>query len=239
MREECQGYEELGFAKVDHQRASRCGWPEVIYSAGKTAEQITQIMRSLLEKHPDRNIFATRCDQEKSRYVKERIEGAYYDETARILYVRRQDQKKGCVAVFTAGTSDLPVAEEAVLTAELMGAHVERSYDVGVAGIHRLLAQQPLLDRALAVIVVAGMEGALGSVIGGLTKAPIVAVPTSVGYGANFQGLTALLSMMNSCATGMSVVNIDNGFGAGYLAAVINDQSVSCLSDPTSMRYNK
>jgi len=221
----CKGYEDLGFARVDHARRERCGWPEVIYGAGKTAEQIAVIMQSLMEHHPENSILATRCDVEKYEYVKQHIPQVQYDATARLLYIERPRKPVGCVAVFAAGTSDLPVAEEAALTARLMGADVVRAYDVGVAGIHRLLAEQPLLDRALAVIVVAGMEGALGSVVGGLTKAPIIAVPTSVGYGASFEGLAALLSMLNSCATGMSVVNIDNGFGAGYMAAVINAQS--------------
>lgn len=226
-----EGYEDIGFARIDHARRQRCGWPEVIYGAGKSGEQIAAIMQSLLQQNPDFSILATRCEAEKFTYVKQVVPEACYDATARIIYIPRRQPTKGCVAIFAAGTSDLPVAEEAALTAELMGAKVVRAYDVGVAGIHRLLAEQDLLDRALAVVVVAGMEGALGSVVGGLTKAPIIAVPTSVGYGASFDGLAALLAMLNSCATGMAVVNIDNGFGAGYMAAVINDQSTSDLSE--------
>lgn len=221
-----QGYQDIGgFAKVDHDRVARCGFPEVVYGAGKTATQIAAILASLADKHRQNSIIATRCNEEKYEAVRQRLPEAQYDDVARMIYLRRETEQKGCVAVFCAGTSDLPVAEEAALTAELMGAKVERAYDVGVAGLHRLLAQKPLLERAKAVVVAAGMEGALGSVIGGLTAAPIIAVPTSVGYGAAFEGLSALLAMLNSCATGMAVVNIDNGFGAGYMAAVINRQS--------------
>ena len=226
MEEERLDFEDIGFAKVDHGRAERCGWPEVIYGAGKTAEQIIAILRSLMAHDRKDSLLVTRCDVEKAALVQAAVPDAEYDATAQMLYLRRGGKACGCIAVLCAGTSDLPVAEEAALTAELMGAHVERAYDVGVAGIHRLLAQQPLLDRAKAVIVVAGTEGALGSVVGGLTKAPVIAVPTSVGYGANLGGISALLSMLNSCAAGMAVVNIDNGFGAGYMAAVINAQSV-------------
>ena len=218
-------FEDLGFAKIDHDRAGRCGWPEVIYGEGKTAEQIIAILRSLSERDQENCLLATRCDAGKAAAVRAALPELEYNETARMLFLRRPLAPKGCVAVLCAGTSDLPVAEEAALTAELMGAYVERAYDVGVAGIHRLLAQQPLLERANAVVVAAGMEGALGSVAGGLTKAPVIAVPTSVGYGANLHGIAALLSMLNSCAAGMAVVNIDNGFGAGYMAAVINSQS--------------
>ena len=223
--------EDMGYARPDYDRKRRCGWPEVIYGEGKTAAQISAIFRRLLENnHPDENgqrspIFATRCSAEKYQQVLKEIPELLYDETARIIYDHKPEHRVGLVAVFCAGTSDLPVAEEAALTAELMGAEVRRVYDVGVAGIHRLLAQEAVLNEANAVIAAAGMEGALPSVIGGLTSTPIIAVPTSVGYGSAFGGISALLSMLNSCATGMAVVNIDNGFGAGYMAAVINAQS--------------
>ena len=219
------GLSEMGFACVDTDRERRCGWPEVIYGAGKTAQQISAIMERL-RSSSQRNIMATRCDPEKSALVLAEIPEAVYDPCSRLIYLWQDNSPAiGCVAVLCAGTSDLPVAEEAALTAELMGAYVERAYDVGVAGLHRLLARRELLQRAKVIVVVAGMEGALPSVVGGLTAAPLIAVPTSVGYGASFHGLSALLSMLNSCASGMSVVNIDNGFGAGYLAAVINAQS--------------
>ena len=219
------GFSEMGFACVDTDRERRCGWPEVIYGAGKTAQQISAIMERLCHSS-QRNIMATRCDPEKAASVLAEIPEAVYDPCSRLIYLRQDNSPAiGCVAVLCAGTSDLPVAEEAALTAELMGAYVERAYDVGVAGLHRLLARRELLQRAKVIVVVAGMEGALPSVVGGLTAAPLIAVPTSVGYGASFHGLSALLSMLNSCASGMSVVNIDNGFGAGYLAAVINAQS--------------
>ncbi len=224
--------EQLAYARPDYDRKRRCGWPEVIYGEGKTAEQIVAIFRRLIEKNvADEQgrrspIFATRCSAEKYRLVQEQMPELHYDETARIIYDHKPRQGVGLVAVFCAGTSDLPVAEEAALTAELMGAQVRRIYDVGVAGIHRLLAQEQVLNEAKAIVAAAGMEGALPSVIGGLTATPVIAVPTSVGYGAGFGGLSALLSMLNSCATGMAVVNIDNGFGAGYMAAAINAQSV-------------
>ncbi len=220
-----QGYVPLEFACLDTAREQRCGWPEVIYGAGKTAEQIAIILQRLRET-TERNILATRCDPEKAAAVLARVPDAAYDPLSRLLYLKQEERPaEGCVAVLCAGTSDLPVAEEAALTAELMGARVERAYDVGVAGLHRLLAKRELLQEAKAIVVVAGMEGALPSVVGGLTARPLIAVPTSVGYGASFHGLSALLSMVNSCASGMSVVNIDNGFGGGYLAAVINAQS--------------
>ena len=215
----------MPFACIDTDRERRCGWPEVIYGAGKTAEQIVAILRQL-QLTSRRNLIATRCDEEKALQILEQNPNAAYDPVSRIVYVQQEKvQPYGCVAVLCAGTSDLPVAEEAAMTATLMGAYVERAYDVGVAGLHRLLARQELLRQAKAVVVVAGMEGALPSVVGGLTSAPLIAVPTSEGYGTSFQGVAALLSMLNSCASGMSVVNIDNGFGAGYLAAVINAQS--------------
>ncbi len=215
----------IEFADIDHDRERRCGWPEMIYGQGKTAEQIAAIMARLRET-AEKNIMATRCTAAQYARVQELLPEAEYQPEARIIYIRRGDgQTKGLVAVVCAGTSDLPVAEEAAFTAQLMGAHVERAYDVGVAGLHRLLAHRQLLEQAKAIVVAAGMEGALPSVVGGLTAAPIIAVPTSVGYGASLGGVAALLAMLNSCASGMAVVNIDNGFGAGYLAAVINGQS--------------
>jgi len=220
------GFEDLGFVNIDHDRERRCGWPEVIYGQGKTAAQIAAIMVRLQDSSC-KSILATRCTAEQYAAVRQELPEAAYHPEARIIYLRRGGaEPKGLVAVLCAGTSDLPVAEEAALTAELMGARVERAYDVGVAGIHRLLARRPLLEQAKAIVVAAGMEGALPSVVGGLTVAPIIAVPTSIGYGASLGGISALLAMLNSCASGMAVVNIDNGFGAGYMAAVINAQSL-------------
>jgi NCAIR mutase (PurE)-related protein len=215
-------FEDLGFAKVDHHRALRVGMPEVVFGERKTSAQVAGIFKGLA-KH-GKNVLATRATLEQFVAVKKLVRGVKYEATARAILLRR-DRKlygKGVIAVVSAGTSDIPVAEEAVVTAELMGNQVERIYDVGVAGIHRLLAQQKTLSRARVVIVCAGMEGALPSVVGGLIGAPVIAVPTSVGYGAAFQGLAALLGMMNSCASNVSVVNIDNGFGAGYVASLIN-----------------
>ncbi len=213
--------DDLGFSRVDTGREARCGWPEVVFGAGKSAEQIAAILRRLQESS-GKSVFATRVDAAKAAAVLRLLPEAAYAEAAQIVYIRRPVRPGGCVVVLAAGTSDLPVAEEAAFTAELMGARVERLWDVGVAGLHRLLAHTELLQRANVVIAVAGMEGALASVAGGLTAAPVLAVPTSVGYGASYAGLSALLAMLNSCAAGVAVVNIDNGFGAGYLAAVIN-----------------
>lgn len=215
-------FEDLGFAKVDHHRALRVGMPEVIFGERKTPAQVAAIFKRLA-KHGN-NVLATRATKEQFAAVKKIAHGAKYEKAARAIVLHR-DRKlygKGVIAIVSAGTSDIPVAEEAVVTAELMGNEVERIYDVGVAGIHRLLAQKKALSRARAIIVCAGMEGALPSVVGGLVGAPVIAVPTSVGYGAAFQGLAALLGMMNSCASNVSVVNIDNGFGAGYVASIIN-----------------
>jgi NCAIR mutase (PurE)-related protein len=215
-------FEDLGFAKVDHHRALRAGMPEVVFGQGKTPLQIAQIF-SRLARH-EGNILATRASREQFVAVKKKVRRAQYRELARAIVLQR-DQKtygKGIIAVVSAGTSDIPVAEEAVVTAEIMGNDVEHLYDVGVAGIHRLLANRGTLARARVVIVCAGMEGALPSVVGGLVGVPVIAVPTSVGYGAAFKGVAALLGMMNSCASNVSVVNIDNGFGAGYVAALIN-----------------
>ena len=220
---------EMDFACLDHQRAKRCGWPEVIYGAGKTAEQMVRIFSSLIESQragEGMPVYATRVDADKAEDVLRSMPQLYYDATARVLYDHKPEEARGLVAVCCAGTSDVPVAEEAALTAELMGAKVCRLFDVGVAGIHRLLSKAEIFNEANAIVAVAGMEGALPSVIGGLTATPVIAVPTSVGYGASFGGISALLAMLNGCSSGVSVVNIDNGFGGGYMAAVINAQSV-------------
>ena len=207
-------YTDLGFAMIDHERSLRQGFAEVVYCEGKTAEQTAAIMSRLAEVHS--NIIGTRANEEKFAAVKKAVPDAEYYKDAGFIKIERnplpKDEKR-YIAVVTAGTSDLPVSEEAALTAEIMGNTVKRVYDVGVAGIHR---------DANAVIVVAGMEGALASVVGGLVDKPVIAVPTSVGYGANFKGLSALLGMLNSCSAGVAVVNIDNGFGAGRLASIIN-----------------
>lgn len=196
--------------------------PEVIFGQGKTPAQLAEIF-SRLAKHGG-NVLATRADRKQFAAVKRKVRGAEYRELARAIVLKRDAQAygKGIIAVVSAGTSDIPVAEEALVTAELMGNPVQHFYDVGVAGIHRLLANREALTRALVVIVCAGMEGALPSVVGGLVGVPVIAVPTSIGYGASFEGLTALLGMLNSCASNVSVVNIDNGFGAGYVASLIN-----------------
>jgi len=215
-------FEDLGFAKVDHHRLLRAGMPEVIFGEGKTPAQLAQIF-SRLAQHGG-NVLATHASQGQIAAVKKKLRKAEYQELARAIVLQRDSKKygKGTIAVVSAGTSDIPVAEEAVVTAEVMGNDVEHLYDVGVAGIHRLLANRSTLTRARVVIVCAGMEGALPSVVGGLVGVPVIAVPTSVGYGAAFKGVAALLGMMNSCASNVSVVNIDNGFGAGYVASLIN-----------------
>lgn len=220
-------FEDLGFAKLDHHRALRNGFPEVIYCPGKRIEHIIAIAQRLLERA--HKVLATRATPDVALAVQEAIPGTLYHEAARILVVPgtqsanvEPPKTRGTVLVVAAGTADFAVAEEAAITAQEMGSPVERLYDVGVAGLHRLLSHQALLYEANVLIVVAGMEGALPSVVGGLVSRPIIAVPTSVGYGANFHGLAALLTMLNSCATGLGVVNIDNGFGAGYLAHLIN-----------------
>lgn len=217
-------YEDLHFAKIDHHRMLRQGFPEVVFCQGKTIEQVAEIMKCLI-KH-NTNILATRANRQMFEAVQAVIPDAEYHELAKLIIVKREELKvdeKRFILVMTAGTSDIPVAEEAALTAEIMGNTVKRVYDVGVAGIHRLLAQQQLIQEANVLIVAAGMEGALASVVGGMVAKPVIAVPTSVGYGANFGGLAALLSMLNSCAAGIAVVNIDNGFGAGRLASIINN----------------
>jgi NCAIR mutase (PurE)-related protein len=216
-------FEDLGFAKVDHHRALRKGLPEVVFGAGKTAAQIVDIARRLHDSH--HNVLITRLDPDTAANVRVEIPSLRYEPHARLAALVGTPVAitgRGTVLVVCAGTSDLPVAEEAAFTAELLGNRVERLHDVGVAGIHRLFAHQEQLHRAAVVIVAAGMEGALPSVVGGLVAAPVIAVPTSIGYGASFGGLAALLAMMNSCAAGVTVVNIDNGFGAAVAASLIN-----------------
>jgi len=215
-------FEDLGFAKVDHHRALRHGMPEVIFALGKTAEEVAGIAARLLERSP--NLLITRAGESVAARVRELSPAAEYFPRSGALRVWRDRavHGRGKIAVVSAGTSDLPAAEEAVVTAEVMGNQVESIYDVGVAGIHRLMSNRERLLAARVVVVCAGMEGALPSVIGGMVSCPVIAVPTSVGYGASFQGLAALLAMLNSCASNVTVVNIDNGFGAGYVASLIN-----------------
>ena len=213
-------YEDLGFARLDHHRVMRQGFPEVVFGEGKTPEQIAQIMLRLVSRSP--RAMATRAAPEAYAAVREVAPDAVYHAEARAIVIDRapDEPKTPGVLVVTGGTTDIPVAEEAALTAELLGSRVKRLYDVGVAGLHRLLDQSRELQQARVIVVVAGMEGALASVVGGLVAAPVIAVPTSVGYGASFGGLAALLAMLNSCASGVAVVNIDNGFGAGYLSLI-------------------
>lgn len=217
-------FENLGFAHVDHHRALRTGFPEVIFGQGKTRQQVLDIAERIIG-HGSQ-MLATRLEETTANALIERFARAEYDALARTVLIPAADASlplpTGKIAVVSAGTSDLPVAREAVVTARAMGAKVEEIYDVGVAGLHRLLAYRKQLHTARVIVVVAGMEGALASVIGGLVNIPVVAVPTSVGYGASFEGVAALLAMLNSCASGVVVVNIDNGFGAGYAAALIN-----------------
>ena len=213
-------FEDLGFAKVDHHRHLRTGFPEVVYGAGKTAGQIIAIAERIIEKGS--NFLVTRIDADCGRALQARFPEGIYNSEGRLFELAVKEPKKcGYVLVITAGTSDIPAAEEAAATASLFGCRVDRIFDVGVAGIHRVLAYRSMIEAADVVIVAAGMEGALASVIGSLTRAPVVALPTSVGYGASFEGLAALLGMLNSCAAGVTVVNIDNGFGAGCTAALI------------------
>ena len=217
-------FENLGFAHVDHHRSLRTGFPEVLFCQGKTVEQVLEIAANLTS-HSE-GMLATRAEEEVARALVERFPHADHNDLARTVHIRDPEappaKQCGMVSVLSAGTSDIPVAEEAVVTARAMGARVEAIYDVGVAGIHRLLAYRESLDAANVIVACAGMEGALPSVVGGLVEAPVIAVPTSVGYGASFNGVAALLAMLNSCASGVTVVNIDNGFGAGYAAALIN-----------------
>jgi pyridinium-3,5-biscarboxylic acid mononucleotide synthase len=219
-------FEDLCFAKVDHHRCIRRGYPEVIYGEGKTAGQIAAIAESM--SNFGANVLVTRVDAQKAQAVMGRIPGMVYHGEARALTLKKRESgpvADGIIHVICAGSSDAPVAEEAALTAEFMGNRVKRNFDVGVAGIHRLLSAWDELRNGSVFVVVAGMEGALPSVVAGLVRGPVIAVPTSVGYGASFGGIAALLGMLNSCSPGVSVVNIDNGFGAGYLAGIINRQS--------------
>jgi pyridinium-3,5-biscarboxylic acid mononucleotide synthase len=215
-------FEDLGFAKIDHHRRLRAGMPEVIFSQGKRPAQVAQIFKRMAAQGG--NVLATKASRDHFRAVRKAARKAEYHELAQAITLTQDSATygKGTVVVVSAGTSDIPVAEEALVTAEIMGNQVTHLYDVGVAGIHRLLLNKTVLENARVVIVCAGMEGALPSVVGGLVGVPVVAVPTSVGYGAAFQGLAALLGMLNSCASNVSVVNIDNGFGAGYVASMIN-----------------
>jgi len=218
---ERDSFQELGFAKLDHQRARRLGFPEVVYAQGKTDEQLVEVCRAHLAVHP--RLLVTRLAPERAPLLAAELPGGHYNPTARTLsYGLAGIAPVGGVLVLCAGTADLPVAEEALETARILGAQVELIADVGVAGVHRLLAHQARIDAARVLVVVAGMEGALPSVVGGLARAPVIAVPTSVGYGTGLGGVAALLTMLNSCAPGVTVTNIDNGFGAGYAAAIIN-----------------
>ena len=215
--------EGMNFAHIDWERNERCGFPEVVYCAGKTVDQSAAILTQLMKRYD--NVIGTRADKAVYEGLKKDIPTVQYDELSRLVYQYNDKtivNGDRTIAVVTAGTSDIPVAEEAALTAQIMGNKVQRIYDVGVAGIHRLLRREDDLRKANVVIVIAGMEGALASVVGGLVDKPVIAVPTSIGYGANFHGLSALLAMLNSCAAGVSVVNIDNGFGAGRLADMMN-----------------
>jgi len=215
-------YTDLGFAKIDNHREMRTGYPEIIYCAGKTIEQVKEIFRVMAER--ENNVIGTRADQEMFDAVKSISPDAVYYPMARIISLQKKKQEppKSRIAVITAGTSDIPVAEEAAITAELLGNNVLRIFDAGVAGIHRLVDKLPEIKTCRVIIVIAGMEGALASVVGGLVDKPVIAVPTSVGYGASFGGVSALLAMLTSCSTGITVVNIDNGFGAGFSASMIN-----------------
>jgi NCAIR mutase (PurE)-related protein len=216
-------FEDLGFTRIDHHRSLRKGFPEVIWGEGKTSGQVLSIMKQL--KRKGQNILITRLEEKKARVIRKVFPKSQYYFRSKVLTYHTHPVKsegRGMILVITAGTTDIPVAEEAAVTAQFMGNRVETLYDVGVAGIHRLLSERQKLEAARVLIVVAGMEGALPSVVGGLVDRPVIAVPTSVGYGASFGGITALLAMLNSCASGVAVVNINNGFGAGYMASLIN-----------------
>lgn len=218
-------YTDLGYARIDHHREVRTGYPEIVYCSGKTIDQVTGIFRAMAEK--ENNIIGTRASEEMFQSVRSILPDAVYFAEARIISFRkkRPDPSDNTIAVITAGTSDIPVAEEAAVTAELLGNRVIRIYDAGVAGIHRLVDKLPEIRKCGVIIVIAGMEGALASVVGGLVDKPVIAVPTSVGYGASFGGISALLAMLTSCSAGVTVVNIDNGFGAGFSASMINRKS--------------
>lgn len=218
-------YEDLGYAKLDHHRKLRSGFGETVFCQGKPDEYLVKIYQTFYER--DGEVLGTRASKEQAELVRTVVPQVVYDPVSGILKVERPGKARlGCVAVCTGGTADIPVAEEAAQTAEYFGCLVDRIYDVGVAGIHRLLAQRERLAKANCIVAAAGMEGALGTVVAGLVDCPVIAVPTSVGYGASFHGLSALLTMLNSCANGISVVNIDNGYGAGYLATQINRLAV-------------
>ena len=218
-------FEELGYAKLDTHREIRSGFPEVIFCSGKPDAYLKEIYVKMYEKNGE--VFGTRADEKQYHLVKEVLDQVTYDPISGILKVEKPDkERKGLIAVCSGGTADIPVAEEAAQTAEYFGSNVERVYDVGVSGLHRLLSRMESIQSANCVVAVAGMEGALASVIGGLVKNPVIAVPTSVGYGASMHGLSALLTMINSCANGVAVVNIDNGYGAGYMATQINRLAV-------------
>ncbi len=219
MKEE-KAYQDLGYAKIDHDRKQRTGTAEVVFCQGKPNEFLNKIFVNLYKENGE--VLGTRATKEQYELVKKSIPEIEYDEISKILKVEKPKEKIGNIAICTGGTADIPIAEESAKTAEFFGSYVERIYDVGVAGIHRLLDQKEKLEKANCIIAIAGMEGALASVVAGLVKVPVIAVPTSIGYGASFEGLAALLSMINSCANGVSVVNIDNGYGAGYIANQIN-----------------
>ena len=217
--------EELGYAKLDTHRKIRSGFAEVIFCSGKAEERLLQIFGRLYEQ--DQEVFGTRATKDQYELIKSRYPMADYDPVSRIIKIEKSGkERRGRIAVCSAGTADIPVAEEAAQTAEYFGTKVERIYDVGVSGLHRLLSQLDTIQQANCIVAVAGMEGALASVLGGLVDKPVIAVPTSVGYGASMHGLSALLTMINSCANGIAVVNIDNGYGAGYMAAQINRLAV-------------
>jgi NCAIR mutase (PurE)-related protein len=216
-------FEDIGFASIDHHRALRRGFPEVIYGWGKKAEEIVEIIKKMVAK--EENILVTRLTDDKAKFIKEHFpKGEYFPNPKVFTLEVKPGEKsgKGTILVISAGTADIPVAEEAAITARFMGNEVETMFDVGVSGLHRLLGKRDVLMEASVIVVVAGMEGALPSIVGGLVDKPVIAVPTSTGYGASFRGLSALLGMLNSCASGVTVVNIDNGFGAGYAASLIN-----------------
>ncbi len=213
-------FEDLGYAKIDHNRKERSGQAEVIFCQGKPNDFLCKIYSTIYKENGE--VLGTRASNEQYELVKKEIPNVVYDPISRILKIEKSKEKIGNIAICTGGTADIPVAEESAQTAEFFGNYVERIYDVGVAGIHRVLSQREKLEKANCIIAIAGMEGALASVIAGLAKVPVIAVPTSVGYGANFGGMAALLSMINSCSNGISVVNIDNGYGAGYIASQIN-----------------
>lgn len=218
-------YQDLGYAKIDHNRKERVGTNEVVFCQGKQDKFLIEIFKAIYNENGE--VMGTRASIQQYELLKKHIIDVEYDEISRIIKIEKPKDKIGNISVCTGGTADIPVAEEAAQTAEFFGNHVERIYDVGVAGIHRILSQREKLEKANCIIVIAGMEGALASIVAGLVRVPVIAVPTSVGYGANFGGLSALLSMINSCANGISVVNIDNGYGAGYIAGQINKLAVN------------